>query len=306
MDTTPTPTPAPRLIDQVRTACAARGYSPRTFAIYWACTRRYVLDNGTRHPADMGRAEVEAWLGKLYALDHVSHATLSQARAALVFLYRHVLRAAGAAEWCADLPAPRVKPAPVQPLTGRQLRQLLGHCDGQTGMALHLIAGTGLRLSECIGLTPADVDLQARRIRVRGKGDRVRIVPLPLSIRDPLAGHMAERVREDQADQARGFGACPALFSGCAMRPDADGVVTRRPMSARQLQRAIEWAAEMANIPQAHVHNLRHGYATGLLSAGVDLRSVQVVLGHSDIKTTARYLHPQAVEEAARVDLLAE
>lgn len=305
MNTT-TPTPAPRLIEQVRTACAARGYSPRTFAIYWAATRRYVLDNGTRHPADMGRDEVTAWLGKLYGMDHVSHATLSQCRAALVFLYRHVLRTPGAAEWCADLPSPRVKPAPVQPLTKTQLHQLLGRCDGQTGMALHLIAGTGLRLAECIGLTAADVDLAARRLRVAGKGGRVRIVPLPLSIRDHLAAHMAARVREDEADRARGFAPCPGLFSGSALRPDADGVIGRRPMTGRQLQRAMEWAAEMAGLPQAHIHNLRHGYATGLLAAGVDLRSVQVVLGHSDIKTTARYLHPQAVEEAARVDLLAD
>jgi site-specific recombinase XerD len=173
-------------------------------------------------------------------------------------------------------------------------------------MALHLIASTGIRLSECIALRPQDIDLSGRRIRVHGKGERVRIVPLPLSIRDHLAAHMAERVREDQADQARGFGPCPALFSGSALRPDADGVVTRRAMSARQLQRAIEWAAEMAGIPHAHVHNLRHGYATALVAAGVDLRSVQIVLGHADIKTTARYLHPQAVAEAARVDLLAD
>lgn len=305
MNTT-TPTPAPRLIDQVRTACAARGYSPRTFAIYWACTRRFILDNGTRHPAEMGPAEVTAWLAKLYGMDHVSHATLAQARAALVFLYRHVLRTPGAAEWCAELPSPRVKPVPVQPLTGRQLRQLLGHCDGQTGMALHLIAGTGLRLSECISLAPADVDLQALRLRVRGKGERTRVVPVPPSLRDALACHLAARAQEDAADQARGFGPCTSLFSGSALRPDADGVVTRRAMSARALQRAIEWAAEMAGIPHAHVHNLRHGYATALVAAGVDLRSVQIVLGHADIKTTARYLHPQAVAEAARVDLLAD
>lgn len=308
MKTTATPPAdprAPRLLEQVRMACAARHYSERTAVIYCYWTRRFVLANDTRHPRDMGRAEVLRFLADLYALDHVSSATQSQARAALVFLYTAVLDLPGAGIWCAALPSPRVKPVPVQPLTASQLRRLLSHCDGQTGLALHLMAGCGLRLAETVGLAVADVDLSGRRLMVRGKGDRARVVPLPPSLVDHLADHIAARGREDEADTARGYGACPALFSGSAMRPDGDGVVTRRALSARQVQRAMEAAAEYAGLPQAHCHNLRHGYATGLVAAGVDLRSVQVVLGHSDIKTTARYLHPQAVAEAGRVDLLA-
>ena len=301
--TTPAAPVAPRLVEQLHQACAARHYSDRTAAIYWFWSARFIRANDTRHPVDMGPDDVCRFLADLYSLAHVSAATQAQARAALLFLYRVVL--ADPRQCWNEIPAPRVTPAPVQPLTASQLRRLLSHCNGQAGLVLHLMAGCGLRLAEAVNLRPDSLDLDARRLRCHGKGGRVRVVPIPPSLLDALADHLACRAAEDRADMGRGFGPCGGLFSGSAMRPDSDGVVSRQPLKARAVQRAIEAAAEACNLPQAHCHALRHGYATGLISAGVDLRSVQVVLGHSDIRTTVRYTHTAAAAEAGRVDLLA-
>lgn len=307
MNTATSPTQAPRLFDQIRMHCAARSYSERTEVLYVEWARRFILANDRRHPRELGHAEVMRFLADLFSIRHVSTATQAQARAALVFLYTHVLPAAGdeVPSWVGDLPSPRVHPMAVTPLTSSELRRLLAECHGQTGLALHLMAGCGLRLAETVGLRPESVDLVARRLAVIGKGRRPRVVPLPASLVPALAVHLVERAREDAADQARGFGACTGLFSGSALKPHADGVMTRQRLTPRQIQRVIESAADRTGLHRAHCHNLRHGYATGLLGAGVDLRSVQVVLGHADIRTTVRYTHTAAVTEAGRVDLLA-
>lgn len=301
---TPAAPVAPRLVEQLHQACAARHYSDRTASIYWFWAARYIRANDTRHPADMGPDDVCRFLADLYSLAHVSAATQAQARAALLFLYRVVL--ADPRQCWNEIPAPRVTPAPVQPLTATQLRRLLGHCNGQAGLVLHVLAGCGLRLSEAVNLLPSSIDLEAARIRCTGKGRVTRVVPIPPSLLNALADHIECREREDRADMLRGFGPCHGLFSGSAMKPDSDGVVCRQRLTARQVQRTIEAAAEACHLPQAHCHALRHGYATGLISAGVDLRSVQVVLGHSDIRTTVRYTHTAAAAEAGRVDLLAD
>lgn len=300
---TPAAPVAPRLVEQLHQACAARHYSDRTASIYWTWCAAFIRFHCMRHPRDMGMPEVSEYLASLYSVKHVAPATQAQARAALLFLYRDVL---GDPRQCwNELPAPRVTPAPVQPLTASQLRRLLGHCNGQAGLVLHVLAGCGLRLAEAVGLSPASIDLDAGRIRAMGKGGVTRVVPIPASLIDALRDHIDCRAREDRADMLRGFGPCTGLFSGSAMKPDSDGVVTRQRLTARQVQRTIEAAAEACHLPQAHCHALRHGYATGLLAAGVDLRSVQVVLGHSDIRTTVRYTHTAAIDEAGRVDLLA-
>lgn len=300
------PVSAPRLLDQVRMCCAARSYSDRTAAVYAWWVKRFVLANGKRHPRELGHAECVRFLAELVTLGHVSAATQAQARAALVFLYAVVLADGQPAPlWVAALPAPRVHQQPVQPLTANQLHRLLSYCNGQAGLALHLMAGCGLRLAETVGLRLEGVDLAAGRLLVHGKGGKSRVVPLPPSLAGPLSAHLVERAREDGADQLRGFAACLHLFSGAVMKTGEDGQLCRQPLTVRQVQRVMEKAADLAGLPAAHCHALRHTYATGLLTAGVDLRSVQVVLGHSDIRTTVRYTHTEAAAEAARVDLLA-
>lgn len=300
------PAPAPRLLDHVRLHCAARGYTERTATVYAWWVKRFVLAHGKRHPREMGHAECVQFLAELVTLGHVSAATQAQARAALVFLYGVVLADGRAAPlWLGLLPSPRVPVAPVRPLSDVELRRLLGACQGQAGLALHLMAACGLRVAEVVGLGQGDVDRATWRLYVRGKGGVGRVVPVPPSLHQALAAQMAERLREDAADQRRGFVPCPGLFSGAAVKVLDDGARGRQALSVRQVQRVLAAAAFAVGLPGAHCHQLRHTYATGLLAEGVDLRSVQVVLGHADIRTTVRYTHPAAVEEAARVDLLA-
>lgn len=300
------PNQAPRLLDQVRAHCAARGYSERTAALYAWWVRRYVHACGLRHPRDCGAAEVLQFLADLQALTHVSRATQAQARAALVFLYREVLAVPGCAVWLAALPAPRVPPAAPVVLAPEQVRAVLARCGGALGLAVRLAAGCGLRVGEVCALRLDWLDLAGLRLRVVGKGGRGRVVPVPRSLAAALAAHLEARGAEDAQDQARGWQVCPYLFSARAIRPDADGVLGRAGVQPRAVQRVLEAAAEAAQVPQAHMHALRHAFATGLLRRGVDLRSVQVVLGHADIRTTVRYTHTAAVDEAGRVDLLAE
>jgi integrase len=287
-------------LDQLRALCAAGGYSARTAATYAEWARRFILANGKRHPAELGRAEVVAFLAGL----QVAPATRAQARAALAFLYRRVL--ALPAAWLDEIPAARVAPAPVRVLMPAQVRAVLAHCgSGPAGVALHLMGACGLRLSECCALRLADVDLPAARVWVLGKGQARRVVPVPASVLGLLADHVATRKAQEARDVAAGGLACGWLFAGLSVRSDGlGGPFLRQVLPARVVQRQIEAAAQAVGV-RVHCHALRHSYASALVRGGVDLPSVQAVLGHEDIRSTMRYVHTQAAEQVARVDVLA-
>jgi integrase len=290
----------PKLLDQIRMLCMASGYSPRTGEIYAQWAKTYILFHNKRHPSEMGKPEAVAWLADLAG--RVARPTLAQARAALRFLYRRVL--GDPACWLDEIPAPRVVPPPIEALDSEQMRQLLTYCTGAPGLALRLMAGAGLRLAECEALQLADVDLKKMRLRVNGKGGAVRLVPLPASLAGTLAQHLEERRAQDLAEHAKGWSRCRWLFVGWAVTDDENGKPTRQALPARVIQRQIEQAREAMGL-RASCHTLRHSYATGLAGAGVDVRSIQRVLGHADIRSTARYLHQDALDIAGRVDLLA-
>lgn len=289
----------PKLLDQIRMLCAASGYSPRTGEIYAQWAKSYILWHGKRHPSEMGKPEAVAWLADLAG--RVARPTLAQARAALRFMYRRVL--GDPASWLDEIPAPRIVPPPIEALDSQEMRQLLTYCTGAPGLALRLMAGCGLRLAECVELQAVDVDLVKMRLRVHGKGGVVRLVPLPASLADVMAQHIAERRAQDLAEQAKGWGRCRWLFTAWTVS-DENGKTTRQALPARVIQRQIEQAREAVGL-RASCHTLRHSYATGLAGAGVDVRSIQRVLGHADIRSTARYLHQDALDIAGRVDLLA-
>ena len=301
----------PRLLDRVRGALRARHYSRRTEDAYVAWIRRYIVFHGKRHPIEMGAAEVTRFLSSLAVEGEVAASTQNQALSALLFLYRDVLEL--------DLPwldgvvrAKRPERLPVV-LAREEVRAVLRQLDGVPRLMSCLLYGSGLRVLECCRLRVQDVDFDANQIVVRGgKGDKDRVTMLPERLLQPLRGHL-ERVRLLHArDLREGYGEVHLPYALGRKYPRAarewcwqyvfpsqhrsadpeDGVVRRHHLYESVPQRAIKVAALAAGIAKpVSCHALRHTFATHLLEGGYDIRTVQELLGHSDVSTTMIYTH---------------
>lgn len=301
----------PRLLDQVRDAVRLRHYSYRTEQAYVAWIRRFILFHRKRHPADMGREEIERFLSALAVDGRVSASTQNQALAAVLFLYREVLRQDPG--WVDGIVrAKRPHRLPVV-LNVEEVEALLRHLRGTSWIMAMLLYGAGLRLMECLRLRVKDVDLARGEVLVReGKGDRDRVTVLPSAVAPALEEHL-RRVRAlHAADVAAGFGRV-LLPAGLARKyPAADrewgwqwifpaskisqdprsGLARRHHLHESALQRAVRGAARAAGITRpVGPHTLRHCFATHLLAAGYDIRTVQELLGHRDVSTTMIYTH---------------
>jgi integron integrase len=300
-----------KLLDRVRDTLRMHHYSYRTEAAYVGWIRRFILFHDKRHPADMGRTEIERFLTALAVQRCVAASTQNQALAALLFLYRDVLdRDPG---WLADVVrAKRPQRLPVV-LTGTEVEMLLARLRGVSWMMAMLLYGSGLRLMECLRLRIKDLDFERREIVIReGKGSRDRVSMLPAALVSPLARHLERIHRQHDADLRHGFGR--VLLPGALARkyPSAAGewgwqwvfssakisvdprTGQRRRHHAHEslLQRAIRAAAREAQLrTPVGPHTLRHCFATHLLEAGYDIRTVQELLGHRDVKTTMIYTH---------------
>ena len=269
--------PAPRLLDQVRECIRVKHYSLRTQDAYLHWIRRFILFNGKRHPREMGGTEVEAFLSHLATAGRVAPSTQNQALSALLFLYREVLKL--------ELPwldgvvrAKRSLHVPVV-LTENEVRALLARLDGTKWLAASLLYSAGMRLLEGLRLRVKDVDFERREITVRdGKGAKDRRTMLSERLLEPLRTHLA-KVRELHAqDLADGFG--------------LEGVIRRHHLDEKIVQRAVSAAGRAAGISKpVSPHVLRHSFATHLLCAGYDIRTVQELLGHKDVSTTMIYTH---------------
>ena len=303
--------PNPRLLDLVRQAIRSRHLSPRTEQAYVAWIRRFILFHGKRHPAGMGGAEVTRFLSSLATENRVSASTQNQALSALLFLYQEVLH--HRLDWLQDIARAR-KPVrlPVV-LTREEVEAILRHLHGTPWLMAALLYGAGLRLMECARLRVKDVDLARNEIMVRdGKGRKDRVTVLPEKVRDPLREHL-DRVREQHGrDLARGRGSVQlpdALSSKYPSAPrewgwqwifpatrfyldNATGLLRRHHLHESVLQRAVKDAVRAAGIAKpASCHTLRHSFATHLLEGGYDIRTIQELLGHSDVSTTMIYTH---------------
>jgi integron integrase len=302
------PTP---LLDQVRFALRRKHYSLRTEESYLNWVRRFILFHNKRHPRDMAAPEVEAFLTHLAVHDKVAASTQNQALSALLFLYRHVLRAE-LAEPLAPLRARKSKRLPVV-LTSAEARRVLQQFTGPYSLMAGLLYGSGLRLMECLRLRVKDIDFQKNQIVVRqGKGEKDRVTMLPASLAEPLRQHLRDVRRLHQADLAEGGGAVLLPYALDRKYPGAErewgwqyvfpsaqlsrdprtGAVRRHHVDETSLGKAVKRAARAAAIAKpVGCHTFRHSFATHLLENGYDIRTVQELLGHRDVKTTMIYTH---------------
>jgi integron integrase len=305
------PASPPRLLDQLRNELRLRHYSPRTEKAYVSWVRRYVLHHGTKHPRDLDAQHVTGFLTHLATVERVSASTQNQALAALLFLYVDVLRRP-LAELEGLVRAKRPHRIPVV-LTPGEVQRILDQLEGPVHLIAGLLYGAGLRLLEAARLRVKDLDLERREIRIRdGKGRRDRVTPLPKSLVPELEEHLERVRRQHQADCASGAGWVEIPDALRLKYPRAGrewpwhwvfpatrrylhpetGEQRRHHLHETVIQRAVRESVLAAGISKpAHCHTLRHSFATHLLEAGYDIRTIQELLGHRDVSTTMIYTH---------------
>ncbi|MFV8835708.1 integron integrase [Aquisalimonas sp. APHAB1-3] len=302
---------APKLLDQVRERIRFKHYSIRTERAYVHWIRRFILFHGKRHPNTMGASEVEAFLTHLATKGNVAASTQNQAFSALLFLYRDVL----GQQLDAVSSVERAKKPERLPtvLTRDEVRTVMAHLDGTNALMAKLLYGAGLRLMECVRLRIKDVEFNRLEIMVRdGKGGKDRVTMLPDSLAEGLAEQVRRTVEIHRQDLASGYGSVylpnalarkyPAapqetgwqyVFPASRLSVDPRSGKTRRHhVDEKRLQRAVKAAVRKAGITKpASCHTFRHSFATHLLESGYDIRTVQELLGHSDVRTTMIYTH---------------
>lgn len=307
----PEAAPRVRLFDEVRRKIRLKHYSRSTERVYLQWMRRFILANDRRHPREMGGAEVERFLSRLATEGDVSASTQNQALSALLFLYRDVLDIE--LPWMENVVrAKRPRRLPVV-LSQVETRQMLAQMDGRAWLVASLLYGTGMRLMEALRLRVKDVDFARNEILVRdGKGGKDRRTMLPRSLVEPLQREI-ERARAMHArDLAEGFGEARLPHALARKYPNAgrefgwqfvfpstrrsrdprDAIERRHHFDDGMLARAIKSACRRAGIDRpVSAHTLRHSFATHLVEAGYDIRTIQELLGHKDVATTQIYTH---------------
>ncbi len=302
-----------KLLDQVRDKIRLKNYSYETERSYVDWVKRFILFHEKRHPLEMGKAEIEAFLTYLAVEKDVAASTQNQALHALLFLYREVL----VQPLDINLKAVRAKKPERLPtvLTKEEVNQVIAELPGVPKLVAQLLYGSGMRVAECLSLRVKDVDLKKREIVVRsGKGDKDRITVLPNSLVEQLKIHLQKVKKRHNDDLALGHGRAPLPHALTGKYPNAnrewawqfifpsntlstdprvnDGVLYRYHLHDSVVQKAVRRAGQQAKITKpVSPHVFRHSFATHLLEAGYDIRTVQELLGHKDVKTTMIYTH---------------
>lgn len=299
-----------RLMERVRAAMAERRYSPRTCEAYLGWIRSYIEFHGRRHPADLSDQEVAAFLSHLAIEKRVSASSQNQALFALRFLYTTVLRQP-LGQTLDIVPATRPKRLPIV-LSVEEIRVIMSRLRDPDRVIVSLLYGSGLRILECVSLRVKDIDLERREILVReGKGKKDRRVPIAKSAVNDLRRMLRKAHRvwsSDVKNSVRTTGIEGALarklphadrdwswyyvFPATRTLVDTDGVRRRHHIHETKIQRAVRVAARSAGIgKRVTCHSFRHSFATHLLESGSDIRTIQELLGHSDLNTTMIYTH---------------
>ena len=299
------------LPEQVRRHIRLKHYSSRPEDAYVQAVRRFILFHGKRHPREMGAKEIRQYLSHLATQKNVAASTQNQALSALLFLYREVLSI--------ELPfvdgIERAKrPARVPTvLTREEVGKVLAQLSGLHHLMASLLYGAGLRVMECVRLRVKDVDFGYHQIIVRdGKGAKDRRTLLPTTLTEPISQHLARARRLHEEDLRGGYGRVYMPYALERKYPNAatewgwqwvfpadrlsvdprSGQVRRHHASEDALQRAVTGAVRRAGVvKRVSCHTLRHSFATHLLEAGYDIRTIQELLGHADVQTTMIYTH---------------
>jgi integron integrase len=301
-----------KLLDQVRQKIRLKGYSYRTEKTYVQWIKRFILFHQKRHPSEMGKDEVEAFLAHLAVDKKVAASTQNQALSALLFLYRDVLN--HPLHWVNVVWAKKPKRLPVV-LTRDEVQIILNQLDGLPHLIVQLLYGAGLRVNECLRLRVKDIDFGQQIIIIRdGKGFKDRATPLPQTAVSYLHDQLKRTQKLHYKDLEEGNGRVSLPNALAQKYPNActewqwqfvfpshilsqnpqssDAVLYRHHLHPSSIQKAVKRAANKAKIAK-HVtpHTFRHSFATHLLESGYDIRTIQELLGHKDVKTTMIYTH---------------
>lgn len=302
---------APKLLDQVRGKIRLKHYSIRTEQAYLDWIKRFILHFDKQHPKNLGAVEVEQFLTHLAVAGRVSASTQNQAKSALLFLYREVLELE--LPWLDNVTQAKApKRLPVV-LTREEVHAVLSRLKGTHWLIASLLYGTGMRILECLRLRIKDIDFSRKEILIRdGKGFKDRVTMLPLALLNPLREHLKNVNILHKQDLSSGY--CNVYMpqaldkkypsasaewmwqyafptKDLSVDPRSD-VIRRHHVREQTVQRAIKQAVRDANLTKpATPHTLRHSFATHLLEGGYDIRTVQELLGHSNVETTMIYTH---------------
>jgi integron integrase len=305
------PPPPPRLLDLMRHRIRLRHYSRRTEVSYLQWVRRYIYFHDRRHPAELGATQVTEFLSSLATERNVSASTQNQALAALLFLYKDVLRME--LPWLGEIVRARESRRLPVVLTRAEVTSMLSKMEGVHCLMARLMYGTGIRLAECLELRVKDVELARREVIVRqGKGAKDRITMFPAVLIADMAVHLSQVRRVYEADRARDIAGVALPHAYAIKNPVAakswgwhwvfpqdtlstdprTKIVRRHHLFGQTFQRSLKRAAFKAGIAKpVSSHTLRHSFATHLMEAGYDIRTVQELLGHKDVSTTMIYTH---------------
>ncbi len=311
MENTPAVKPSPKLFPLIVERLRVKHYSKRTEDTYVNWIKRYILHHGKRHPREMGVAEVESFLTHLAVERNVSASTQNQAKSALLFLYKEVLEIE--LPWLDNVTQAKAPKRMPVVLNKQEVQALPNRLDGTLWLIGSLLYGSGLRVMECLRLRVKDIDFVKREILVReGKGFKDRVTMLPAALVEPLKQHLIKVQALHDEDLAAGFGevympmaldkkypnggrewAWQYVFPSIKRSIDPlTNKIRRHHADEKTVQRAVKKAAKGGNIIKlATPHTLRHSFATHLLEGGYDIRTVQELLGHSDVSTTMIYTH---------------
>lgn len=300
-----------RLIEVFHETARLRHLGKSTEKAYWNWIRQFIHFHGLRHPRELGGAEIRAFLSHLALKRDVAASTQNQALCALVFLYKNVLRQPlGRFEKAVRAKRPKRLPVVLSP---GEVHSVLGALKGAARLAAQLMYGSGLRISECIRLRVKDLDFERRQIIVRdAKGEKDRATVLPNSVVSSLRVQLDHARSVHACDLAAGFGETTLPHALALKYPSAprewgwqyvfpasvrvfdlaQGCSKRHHLDESSIQREVKLAVARTGITKpASCHTLRHSFATHLVEQGVDIRTVQQLLGHKDIRTTMIYVH---------------